>query len=99
MTATLKAHSRSGKAKILASPKLVCANGREANFLAGGEIPLKITSRKKSHYLSNRYLVFKHILTSISMIGTSINTPTTVANDAPEDNPNRIADVAIATSK
>lgn len=33
------------------------------------------------------------------MTGTSINTPTTVASAAPEDNPNIIVAVAIATSK
>ena len=33
------------------------------------------------------------------MTGTSIKTPTTVANDAPEDNPNNMVEVAIATSK
>jgi len=35
----------------------------------------------------------------MSIRGTSIKTPTTVANAAPEDRPNSIADVAIATSK
>jgi len=39
------------------------------------------------------------IETSISIKGTSIKTPTTVANAAPEESPNSIADVAIATSK
>ena len=33
------------------------------------------------------------------MTGTSIRTPTTVASEAPDDNPNRIVEVAIATSK
>ena len=39
------------------------------------------------------------IETSISINGTSIKTPTTVANAAPDESPNNIADVAIATSK
>lgn len=47
----------------------------------------------------NAFLVLRHTLTSISITGTSINTPTTVASDAPEDNPKSIAAVAIATSK
>ena len=33
------------------------------------------------------------------MTGTSINTPTTVASDAPEESPNSIVAVAMATSK
>jgi len=37
--------------------------------------------------------------TSISITGTSIKTPTTVARAAPEDNPKSIVAVAIATSK
>ncbi len=34
---------KKGLAKILANPKLVCKNGGHADFLAGGEIPLKIS--------------------------------------------------------
>lgn len=47
----------------------------------------------------NHSLVFKHILTKNSITGTSMSTPTTVANEAPEDNPKSIVGVAIATSK
>ena len=36
----------------------------------------------------NQWVVFRQILTSISITGTSIKTPTTVARAAPEDNPN-----------
>jgi len=43
--------------------------------------------------------VRRQILTSISMTGTSIRTPTTVAKAAPEESPNNIVAVAIATSK
>ena len=45
----------------------------------------------------------KHVLfeiwTNNSMVGTSIRTPTTVASAAPDDIPNKIVAVAIATSK
>ena len=34
---------KNGFAKVLANPKLVCKNGGHANFLAGGEIPLKLS--------------------------------------------------------
>jgi len=40
-----------------------------------------------------------HILTSISITGTSINTSTTVARAAPELKPKSIVAVAMATSK
>ena len=48
---------------------------------------------------ANPFCVFRQIRTSISMTGTSISTPTTVARAAPEDRPNNIVAVAIATSK
>ena len=47
----------------------------------------------------NQWVVFKQIFTSIGMAGPSINTPTTVAKAAPEDKPNSIVEVAMATSK
>jgi pilus assembly protein CpaC len=31
---------RTGRARLLAQPKLVCASGKEAEFLVGGEVPL-----------------------------------------------------------
>ena len=37
--------------------------------------------------------------TKKSMIGTSVSTPTTVASDAPEFNPNKVVETAMATSK
>jgi hypothetical protein len=49
--------------------------------------------------LENQGRVRRHILTSINITGTSISTPTTVANAAPEDKPNNIVAVAMATSK
>ena len=47
----------------------------------------------------NHPFVRRHILTNISITGTSIKTPTTVANAAPDESPNNITDVDIATSK
>jgi hypothetical protein len=45
------------------------------------------------------YRVLRQNRTSISMTGTSISTPTTVASAAPDCSPNSITAVAIATSK
>jgi hypothetical protein len=47
----------------------------------------------------NQVAVLRQILTSRSIKGTSIRTPTTVASDAPEASPKSMTDVAIATSK
>ena len=47
----------------------------------------------------NHALVLRQIRTNISITGTSINTPITVAKAAPEESPNSIVAVAIATSK
>jgi hypothetical protein len=47
----------------------------------------------------NHPWVLKQIFTSISITGTSMRTPTTVAKAAPEESPKSMVEVAIATSK
>ena len=47
----------------------------------------------------NHFFVLLQNPTSTNIRGTSISTPTTVANAAPEDSPNSITAVAMATSK
>ena len=49
--------------------------------------------------LSNLCAVLLAIDTSHSMAGTSTRTPTTVANAAPDRNPNRLMATATASSK
>jgi hypothetical protein len=49
--------------------------------------------------VANQCRVHRQILTSHSITGTSISTPTTVANAAPDESPKSIVAVAIATSK
>lgn len=53
----------------------------------------------QSAFQENQWSVFKQIFTNISITGTSISTPTTVARAAPEERPNSKTAVAIATSK
>ena len=48
---------------------------------------------------ANQASVLRQIRTSMSMTGTSISTPTTVARAAPLERPKSMTDVAIATSK
>ena len=50
------------------------------------------------HY-SKKWQVLLQTDTRTNIRGTSMNTPTTVANAAPEERPNKTTAVAIATSK
>ena len=52
----------------------------------------------KLHY-SKKWLVLLQTDTRANIKGTSMSTPTTVANAAPDERPNKITAVAIATSK
>lgn len=45
LMATLQALEAQGQAQILASPNLLCRSGSEARFHAGGEFPVRVTSR------------------------------------------------------
>ncbi len=51
----LNALENSGMAKILASPNILCRSGKEAEFLAGGEFPIKILSYKLQDIVWKRY--------------------------------------------
>ena len=44
-----------GEAKILASPTLLCRSGQEAEFLAGGEFPVKIMNLHRQDVLWKKY--------------------------------------------
>lgn len=48
----------SGQGRILASPNILCKSGKEAEFLAGGEIPIKVSSKLSSSINWKRYGVF-----------------------------------------
>jgi hypothetical protein len=52
-----------------------------------------------SDFQENQWSVFKQIFTNISITGTSISTPTTVARAAPDERPKSKTAVAMATSK
>ncbi len=47
----------------------------------------------------NQWVVFRQIFTNMSITGTSISTPTTVARAAPDERPKSMMAVAMATSK
>lgn len=51
----LNALENQGQAKILASPNILCRSGKEAEFLAGGEFPIKILNFKAQDVVWKRY--------------------------------------------
>jgi pilus assembly protein CpaC len=75
--ATLQALEESGQAKTLASPNLLCRSGREAEFLAGGEIPITIMNFRVQDIIWKRYGVFlkiKPVADSSGRISLTIET-------------------------
>ncbi len=46
---------QNGLAKILASPNILCRSGKEANFFAGGEFPIKILNYKIQDIVWKKY--------------------------------------------
>ncbi|MGZ5279874.1 MAG: pilus assembly protein, partial [Pseudobdellovibrionaceae bacterium] len=44
-----------GLAKVLASPNILCRSGKEANFFAGGEFPIKILNYKIQDVVWKKY--------------------------------------------
>lgn len=51
----LQALEISGHGKILASPNIICRSGKEAEFLAGGEFPIKVLNYKIQDIVWKRY--------------------------------------------
>lgn len=52
---TAHALEKQGQGKILASPTLLCRSGKEAEFLAGGEFPIKISNYKARDIVWKKY--------------------------------------------
>lgn len=46
---------QNGLGKVLASPNLLCRSGKEAEFVAGGEFPIKIMNYKMQDVIWKRY--------------------------------------------
>ncbi|HEY8269810.1 MAG TPA: pilus assembly protein [Pseudobdellovibrionaceae bacterium] len=49
------AFEHQGRGKILASPNLLCRSGKEAEFLAGGEFPIKMKTFKMQDVVWKKY--------------------------------------------
>lgn len=52
---SLQAIEHDGLGKVLASPTLLCRSGKEAEFLAGGEFPIKIANFKSQDVVWKKY--------------------------------------------
>lgn len=66
-----------GEAKMLASPNLICRSGKEAEFFAGGEIPITISDYKVHEVIWKKHgvmLKIKPIADSTGRISLSIDT-------------------------
>ena len=68
---------QSGKGKVLASPNLICRSGKEAEFVAGGEFPIKIMNYKMSDVVWKKYgivLKVKPLADSLGQMSLQIDT-------------------------
>jgi pilus assembly protein CpaC len=83
--ATLSAIENQGKAKILASPNLLCRSGKEAEFLAGGEFPIRIMNEHFKDVVWKKYGVLLKIKPKADMGGSmslSIETEVSTIDDS-----------------
>jgi len=82
-----------GAGRILASPKLLCRSGKEAEFLAGGEFPIAIRHKLKSEVVWKKHGVILKVKPLADLSGRmsiDIETEVSVVNtkDRVEDLPN-----------
>lgn len=73
----LNAAEATGEAKILAAPKLVCRSGKESEFFAGGEFPVKVQNLRTSHLEWKRYgigLKLKPQLDALGQLNLQVET-------------------------
>ena len=96
----ISAAEKAGEARILASPNLICRSGKEADFFAGGEFPIKVLGLRSKEIQWKRYgigLKLKpiidasgqmslHIETEVSTLDRSIT-----VDDVPALHTNRVS--------
>jgi pilus assembly protein CpaC len=74
-----------GQGKILASPNIICRSGKEAEFLAGGEFPVKVFNYKIQDIVWKRYgilLKVKPVADSSGRMSISIDTEVSTIDDS-----------------
>lgn len=67
--AELNLMESAGKGRLLASPNILCKSGKEADFWAGGEIPIKTVSRHSSDIVWKKYGVYLKVKPKADYLG------------------------------
>lgn len=73
----INAAEKAGEAKILASPNLICRSGKEADFFAGGEFPIKVLGLRAKEIQWKRYgigLKLKPVIDPLGQMSLHIET-------------------------
>lgn len=65
----LEANEREGNVKILASPNIICRSGKDAEFFAGGEFPIKVLNYKFQDIVWKKYGILMKVKPLIDSIG------------------------------
>ncbi|MBV2168865.1 MAG: pilus assembly protein [Bdellovibrio sp.] len=81
----LTALEAQGYGKILASPNIICRSGKEAEFLAGGEFPIKILNFKAQDVVWKRYGILLRVkpkADAAGRISLSVETEVTTLDDS-----------------
>ena len=67
--AVLNAQENQGQIKILAKPNLVCRSGKEAEFFAGGEFPIKVLNFKFQDIVWKKYGIIMKLKPTVDSAG------------------------------
>ncbi|OFZ30567.1 MAG: hypothetical protein A2622_08680 [Bdellovibrionales bacterium RIFCSPHIGHO2_01_FULL_40_29] len=67
--AMLNAQENQGQIKILATPNLLCRSGKEAEFFAGGEFPIKVLNFKFQDIIWKKYGIILKVKPTVDSSG------------------------------
>ncbi len=67
--AVLNAQENQGQVKVLATPNLICRSGKEAEFFAGGEFPIKVLNFKFQDIVWKRYGIIMKVKPTVDSAG------------------------------
>ena len=82
---SLNAAESRGEAKILASPRLITRNEKEASFFAGGEFPMRVSNQRQSRIEWRKFgisLKLKPKLDSLGQLSLELETEISSVNAA-----------------
>lgn len=81
----LQANQLDGNVKVLASPNLVCRSGKEAEFFAGGEFPIRVLNYKVNDVVWKKYgigLKIKPIIDSVGQMSLQIDSEVSTLDES-----------------